>query len=94
MVVLLGKKNAVTVYVVLMALAYLTLIIGALLRIMPYYSLVAVFTLPLAFMAVRTLRKNYDKINELLPANKATIGLHLLFGILVTVGYVIDAMLR
>ena len=33
-----------------------------------------------------------DKIDELLPANKATIGLHFLFGLLLVIGYVLDVV--
>lgn len=90
LVVLLGKKFSVNVYIVFLLLAYILVIVGTISKIMPYYALIVFFTLPLAYTAIKTLVKNYDKIEELLPANKATIALHLVFGILLAVGYVLD----
>ena len=90
LVVLFGKKMAVNFYLVFLVLAYVLVLIGIFSKIMPLYSGIVFLTLPLAFIASKTLTKNYNKINELLPANKATIGLHLVFGILLVVGYVLD----
>ena len=38
--------------------------------------------------------KNFDKVPELLPANAATIALHLTFGLLSAGGYVLDNLVR
>ena len=92
-VVLFGRKSSANIYIVLLLLAYLSVIVGAFYGIIPYYALISFLTLPLALIASKTLVRNYDKINELLPANKATIALHLSFGALLVIGYVIDAFL-
>ena len=91
-VVLLGKKFSVNVYIAFLALAYILVIAGSISGLMPYYTLIVFFSLPLAYTAIKTLIKNYDKIEELLPANKATIALHLVFGLLLTAAYVLDAV--
>ena len=90
LVVLSGKKYSVNIYIAFLALAYIIVIAGAISGFMPYYALIVLFTLPLAYTAIKNLIRNYDKIEELLPSNKATIALHLVFGILLTVGYVLD----
>mgnify|MGYP001590588286 CR=1 FL=1 len=91
-VVLLGKKFSVNVYIAFLALAYIIVITGAISGLMPYYALIVFFTLPLAYTAIKTLIKNYDKIEDLLPANKAAIALHLVFGLLLTAAYALDAV--
>lgn len=93
LVVLLGKKASMKLYILFLISAYLLVIIGSYYGIVPYYALISLLTVPLAFIAVKTLIKNYDKIDELLPANKATIGLHLSFGILLAIGYALDVFL-
>ena len=92
-VVLLGKKFSVNVYIAFLALAYVLVIAGSISGLMPYYTLIVFFSLPLAYIAINTLIKNYDKIEELLPANKATIGLHLVFGLLMAFGYILASVL-
>ena len=92
LVVLLGKKFSVNIYIAFLILAYIIAIAGAISGLMPYYALMVFFTLPLAYAAVKTLTKNYGKIEELLPANKATIALHLVFGLLLTAAYALDVI--
>ena len=90
LVVLLGKKFSVKAYIAFLMLAYIIVAAGAVSGLMPHYALIVLFTLPLAYAAVKSLIRNYDKIEELLPANKATIALHLAFGLLLAAGYVLD----
>jgi len=42
--------------------------------------------LPMSIKASKVLNENYDKIQELLPANALTIQVHMLFGLLLSVG--------
>ena len=92
LVVLLGKKTSVNIYILLLFLTFILVIIGILNNIFPNYLLITLLTLPLAFIAIKTLLKNYNKIEELLPANKATIALHFLFGLALVIGYVLDTI--
>ncbi len=94
LVVLFGKKVSVNIYILFLILAYSLILIGAFYGVTPYYLLISFLTLPIAFIAIKTLIKNYDKIEELLPANKATIGLHFLFGLFLVIGYVLDFLFR
>ncbi|MFQ5867960.1 MAG: hypothetical protein ACE5IT_08240, partial [bacterium] len=69
------------------------IVFGIVLKIMPLYTLIALFTLPLAFMLGKMIKINYDKIHELVPAKKMCIGLHLIFNLLLSGGYVLNRLI-
>lgn len=60
----------------------------------PPFALITLLTFPLAYEACKVVMKNFDKVPELLPANAATIALHLTFGLLSPGGYVLDNLVR
>lgn len=93
LVVILGKRKAVRFYIAFLLLNYIFIIVGVAGRIFPPLALISLLTTPLAFHAIRVARKNFDKISELLPANAATIALHLSLGILLSGGYLLDKVL-
>ena len=90
LVVILGKRNAVFLYQILLASAYFSIISLVVTGLLPLASLIVFITLPVALKAFRTSKNNYDKIHELLPANAATIGLHSMIGILLCTGLILD----
>jgi 1,4-dihydroxy-2-naphthoate octaprenyltransferase len=89
-VVRLGKKNAIAGYLFLIYGSYLATLLAVIFNLIPIYTLLVFLTLPLAITATRTLLSHYDKINQLLPANAATIKIHMLYGLLLSVGLVVD----
>ena len=93
LVVILGKAKAIKIFYVFMIFNYLWVILGIILNLLPLYTLMIILTLPICFKAINVARNNYNKIKELLPANASTIGLHLLFGILFSLGYVLDKLI-
>jgi len=90
LVVMLGKKNAVILYQVLLAMVYLAVFALVIFKALPLISLVVFLSLPLALKAFFVSKSNFDKIYELLPANAATIGLHSVIGLLLCAGLVLD----
>ncbi len=94
LVVILGKQKAIKIYYILSSFIYVWVIIGVMLKVYPYYALLVFVTLPLFFKAIKVAKLHYDKIQELLPANAATIGLHLTIGILLSVSYLIDKIIK
>ncbi len=92
-IVILGKERAAKIYSFLIGFVYLWIAGGVIFRVFPEACLIVFVTIPLALRATRVLTKNFDKINELLPANKATTQLHLFIGLLLCAGYVIDKIL-
>lgn len=94
LVVILGKRNAILVYYLLLVSVYLCIIFGVLTGIFPRVSFITFITLPLSIRAVRVAKQNYDKIQELLPANAATIGLHLTIGLLLSISYILECFVK
>ncbi len=92
-IVILGKERAAKIYCFLLGPVYLWVIGGVIFKVFPPAALIIFLTIPLALKATGVLMKNFDKIYELLPANAATIQLHLYIGLLLCVGYIIDKIL-
>ncbi len=93
LVVIWGKERCLKLYMFLLFLTYLLIVSGVVFKIMPRYTLIALLTLPLALRLGKTMKMNYDKIHELVPAKKTCIGLHLIIDLLLTGGYVLNKFL-
>jgi len=94
LVVLLGKEKAVRLYHLLIGLVYASVLIFAVCRIIPLYTLAVLLTLPMAFKIVNVSGKNFNSVRELLPANSLTIALHMLTGILLSGGFFLNRLWR
>ena len=91
-VVRLGKKRAAIGYAILMVFTYL-LIITLALFFDKVWVLIGLLTAPVALKAVRNALVNYDDIPALVPSCAGTIMTHLLTGLLLTSGYVLQTLL-
>jgi 1,4-dihydroxy-2-naphthoate octaprenyltransferase len=92
-VVTLGKKRAVRYYCVFLILTYCLIILGVTLKIFPVLALITLLTAPLAVKAMKVLSAHFDQIQKLLPANALTIIIHLLFGALFTIAYLLGRVM-
>jgi len=98
MVLRLGYLRSVTVFITLLAASYLLVISYSLLRVFEslqitsYTTLIVLLSLPLGIKAVRILRASYQDPHAIIPANAGTIMLHLSFGLLAIVGFVIGTI--
>jgi len=90
LVVLWGRKKTILLYNALLVSVYLLIISLVVARILPAGALITLITLPLAIKALSVSSRNFDKIDELLPANAATIALHSLIGILLGIGLILE----
>ena len=90
MVVLLGKERAALGYAALMISVYVSIATAFILSIVTWYPLIAFSILPLSILGVRRALKAYDRIFEMIPANVSTVTGHLLTGIVMTVGYILE----
>ncbi len=91
-VVALGRERAVPGYAVMVAVTYLSILVGVALGWMPWPTLLAFLTLPLAWQGIRVVREFYDRTPQLIPANAATVQMHLTVGLLLSAGYVVDRL--
>ncbi len=98
MVLRLGYLRSVSVFITLLAASYLLVISYSLLRVFEslqitsYTTLIVLLSLPLGIKAVRILRASYQDPHAIIPANAGTIMLHLSFGLLAIVGFVIGTI--
>ncbi len=90
LVVRLGRRRAVNGYIALLLIPYLSVALGVLLRITSPFTLFVLLTIPLAKKAVEVARLHYQESQRLVPANAATIQIHMLTGVLLTVAYFIE----
>ncbi len=92
-VVRLGRRRAVYGYYFLILATYAVVLISVILGFITPFALVCFLSFPLALGAMKVLKNNYDKIMELLPANAATIKIHLLVGLLLSFGFVVARLI-
>ncbi len=98
LVLRLGYGKSVAVYVGLIVLSYLLVLLFSFLQLLTsltitsYATIAVLLTIPLARRAVKGLRANYRDPHAIIPANAGTIMLHLSFGILSILGFVIGAL--
>lgn len=92
LVVVLGKKTARWGYAALLAGAFAMLGAGAALGVFPVGMLAALLALPIAAYAIKVLWQHFDN-RELVGANKATIALHAIAGLLMIGGILLTPLL-
>ncbi len=92
-VVRLGKKKGVAVFALLFALAYLFLMILAVLSKNPLW-LLSLLSLPLAIRAVKVARLQFNNISELIEANAKTIQIYQITGITMIIAALLPVLLR
>ncbi len=90
LVVRLGRRKAVQGYILLLAFTYLAILLAAIFRITSAFTLIALITLPVALRAINVARAHYDEYLKLVPANAATVFIHLVTGLLLSAGYLLD----
>ncbi len=93
LVVRLGKEKAARGYLFIILLTYLSLVLGVVTDVLPPLALVGLLTLPLAVKAIQVTYQHFNDSAQLVPANATTIMVHLVTGLLITVGYVIDRII-
>jgi 1,4-dihydroxy-2-naphthoate octaprenyltransferase len=94
LVVVLGRRAAVPGYYALIMGAYVVIVLGVVLSLLPWVTLVALLTLPLAWRGIQGARRFYADTPQLIPTNAITIQVHLLTGLLLTLGVVLSTLLE
>lgn len=88
LVVRLGKKRSAQVFTALMPVPFLITLAGILTKIFPYAAAWVFFCIALAWRAVRVASVNYADVHKLLPANASTIALIIIFGLVMSFGFI------
>ena len=92
-VVMLGRRRAVPGYVAMIVVAYLSILLGVLVGLLPWPTVLAFLSLPLAYKGVQGIRQFHDEASRLVPTCAVTIQMHIATALLFTLGYVIDKFL-
>ena len=85
----LGRERGAWVYVALLLGAYVSLVAGIALRVLPYPTLLALLTVPLAYRSARTAVRFHSDTPKLVPAMAGTVQFHMLTGLALCVGFAI-----
>lgn len=91
-VVLLGKEKAVMLFNVFLCMAYIIIALCAIFKSLPLASFITFLSIPVAFRIMGIANKNFDKVNELLPANAGVIKLHIMVSFLMSVSFLLKAL--
>jgi 1,4-dihydroxy-2-naphthoate polyprenyltransferase len=86
------ETRVIRAYALMAGTAFALILLGPVLGITPWWTLLALVTLPMVRTVVRGLRTSYDQPYALMPVMQTNIALHLFTGLLLVVGYVIDAL--
>lgn len=86
LVVRLPKSGVIAGYVASVAAAYVVVVAGVAARLLPWPSLLALLTVPLAIRVARTLDRAYDRPYELMAGLQDNVLLHLGTGVLLIGG--------
>jgi 1,4-dihydroxy-2-naphthoate octaprenyltransferase len=92
-VVMLGRRRAMPGYIAIIVGVYLSILLGVLTGLLPWPTLLAFLSLPLAYKGVQGVRRFYDETLKLVPTCAVTIQTHMATALLFTLGYVIDRFL-
>lgn len=93
LVIALGTKRAALLYVTLTIMAYLCILGGVLLKLMPTLSLIGLLSIPIALKAIGITLKNHDKPEQMVPALKANVQMILSTDALLALAYFINSFL-
>ncbi len=92
-VILLGRRRAAIGYVVLLALAYLSLVVPVALGKLPVPTLLGLLTLPVAVKAGRGALAHYDDTAKLIPALGQNVIVDLATPVLITIGFLVAKLI-
>jgi len=84
----MGKARASLLYVMLTLIVYLWIIGGVVARLMPFFCLIALLTLPLAVKAIQGALR-HQEITKLVPAMANNVLVVLLTQLLLGIGYIL-----
>ncbi len=89
LVVLLGRKEASRFYISLLVSVYLVVVVGVALKPSMWPVLAVLLTAPIAMGGARVALAHYDSPREIIPAQAATIQLHMAVGVILTLAIIV-----
>lgn len=90
---LVGKNNSKKIYCGMLLLSYISIIVMIFTRVLPFWSLLCLITLPTAYANTKTLYSSDDSISGLVTLDKSTGKLQGQFGIILIFSILLDILL-
>ncbi|HEY79012.1 MAG TPA: prenyltransferase [Dehalococcoidia bacterium] len=87
----MGREKAGIVYSVLTVIVYLWIVVAAVLTIMPWWSLIALATIPFAVRAIKGARRPQE-MDRLVPAMADNVMVILITQLLLGIGYILGGI--
>lgn len=94
LVVRMSPAMVIRGYVVSVAIAYAVIVIGVITAVLPWPTLIALLTIPLAYQTLRGLKAHYDSPYQLMPYLGKNVNLHLYSGLLLVAGVLLGILVR
>jgi 1,4-dihydroxy-2-naphthoate octaprenyltransferase len=91
LVIAAGKKKSTQIFWIFPIISLSMVILGVSLQLFPTSTLIALIPIPLIILAGLELRKNYEKIDLLVPAMSKTLLFSRLTGVLFVIGILINS---
>ena len=92
LVIWLGKKKAGILYSIITLSVYAWIICGVIFGIFPAWTLLALFTIPVALKAIQGALKDYDQFEKFIAAQGANVIVVLVTQVLFALGFFISAL--
>lgn len=92
LIVLLGPRRAAYGYPLLMAATYISIGLSILNGILPWLAVLTIGTLPMAWKATRLVLRFYEEPTKIIPAQAATIMLHGIIGLILSVSFLVQGL--
>ncbi len=94
LVILLGKHNASRIYFIFPLVIYSLIVVSISLEILPIYTLIVFFTLPLLINAGRKLIQNHNVLSDIFPVMTLTLKFSRISGMLFIIGILCKNMVQ
>ena len=92
--IVIGRKGSAVIYSTFLILAYVSVGVGVVLGLLPWFSLIALFTILMASKAIRGALSNADNIPALIPSMGANVMINLITPTLLAVGILIGSFFQ
>ena len=89
LVILLGKRNAVSIYYVFPIVSYSVILGCVLMSIIPVFCIMSFAAVPVAINSIKKLRSSVSDNDKIIPAMRSTLMFSRLAGALFVIGFLI-----
>ncbi len=94
LVIILGKQKAAFAVWVFPIIIYGIIVIFTTLGIFPTISLITLGTIPMAIKSAKSLKKNYENVEEMVPVMQGFVTYSRITGALFVISFLIDILLK